>query len=195
MQLPNDPLRMAEDDQLRSCHIRELVQSVPIDAPSDHVAIPRTIIQYWHDLGALPPDVRECLYSWEPLKRYGFKRILIDDNGARSFISRRFGTRYLEAFDRCHHPAMRCDYFRLCYIYKHGGFYVDADEVYQGGDCQPFYRDNRLKIQPLCYDTRAVRWFTRTFLLRRRLTPPNGYSMSTTIHSWRRRSTRLFVWH
>jgi hypothetical protein len=50
---------------------------------------------------------------------------------------------------------MRCDYFRLCYIYRHGGFYVDADEVYQGGDCESLYRDNRLKIQPLCYDTQT----------------------------------------
>lgn len=48
---------------------------------------------------------------------------------------------------------MRSDYFRLCYILKNGGFYVDADEVYQGGDCRSWFLDNRLKIQPLCYDT------------------------------------------
>src|SRR5216683_5976133 len=136
MQLHNDPLQIAEDDRLRSCHIRELVQDdVPTDAPSGHIKIPKLIIQFWHDLAALPPDVSECLDSWEPLTRYGFKRVLVDDNGARGFISRRFGHPYVAAFDRCHHPAMRCDYFRLCYIYGHGGFYVDADEIYQGGDC------------------------------------------------------------
>jgi hypothetical protein len=36
---------------------------------------------------------------------------------------------------------MRCDYFRLCYIYRQGGFYVDADEIYQGGDYHSLYRD------------------------------------------------------
>ncbi len=48
---------------------------------------------------------------------------------------------------------MRCDYFRLCYIYAKGGFYVDADEVFQETDCNSFYQDNKLKLQPLCYDT------------------------------------------
>ena len=48
---------------------------------------------------------------------------------------------------------MRSDYFRLCYIFRHGGFYVDADEVYQGGDCRSWFLDRRLKLQPLCYDT------------------------------------------
>jgi hypothetical protein len=147
MQLRNNPLHIAEDDRLRSCYIRELVQDgVPINAPSGHVKIPKLIIQFWHDLAALPRDVRECLYSWEPLTTHGFKHVLIDDNEARAFISRRFGRRYVAAFDRCRHPAMRCDYFRLCYIYGQGGFYVDADEVYQGGDCQPLYRDNRLLL-------------------------------------------------
>jgi hypothetical protein len=47
---------------------------------------------------------------------------------------------------------MRCDYFRLCYIFSRGGFYVDADEVYRGGDCSPWFRDSRLKLRPLCYD-------------------------------------------
>src|SRR5207302_5191018 len=60
---------------------------------------------------------------------------------------------HVSAFDHCHHPAMRSDYFRLCYILKRGGFYVDADELYQGTDCSGLFCDNRLKIQPLCYDT------------------------------------------
>jgi hypothetical protein len=42
MQLRNNPLHISKDDRLRSCHIRELVQdSVPIDAPSGQVKIPK----------------------------------------------------------------------------------------------------------------------------------------------------------
>jgi hypothetical protein len=48
---------------------------------------------------------------------------------------------------------MRSDYFRLCYIFRLGGFYVDADEVYGGRDLPSWFRDHRLKVQPLCYDT------------------------------------------
>ena len=47
---------------------------------------------------------------------------------------------------------MRCDYFRLCYILHSGGFYVDADEVYQGSGCEHLLNDGKLKLQPLCYD-------------------------------------------
>ena len=156
MQLRNDSSTVAEDDYLRSCYMRELIQDEhPIDRPSGQVAIPRVIIQFWHDSDALPVDVRDCLDSWNPLKILGFRRVLFDDNRARAFICSEFGGSYVTAFDQCHHPAMRCDYFRLCYIYKYGGFYIDADEVYEGGDCESLYSDNRLKIQPLCYDTRT----------------------------------------
>ena len=50
---------------------------------------------------------------------------------------------------------MRSDYFRLCYIRKLGGFYVDADEFYAGGDFRPWSSNSRLKVQPLCYDAAA----------------------------------------
>lgn len=156
MQLRINPSHVAEDDRLRCCHMRELIQEGhSIDSPSGPVKIPKVLIQFWHDLVALPADVRDCLDSWEPLTTRGFRRVLFDDSEARTFIRRRLGDPYVAAFDRCRHPAMRCDYFRLCYIYRHGGFYVDADEVYQDGDCESLYRDNRLKIQPLCYDTRT----------------------------------------
>jgi len=154
MQFVLDPSRIAEDDDLRSRHIRELVQgAVPIEISSSKTNIPKVIVQFWHDMDEIPDDVQECLDSWKPLKKQGFSRVLFDDAGARRFISRRLGGSYVAAFDLCHHPAMRCDYFRLCYILTSGGFYVDADDVYQGTDCNYFLCDNRLKIQPLCYDT------------------------------------------
>lgn len=148
---------VAEDDGLRSSYMRQLIQEAPPPGqPLAPTTIPKVIVQFWHEANAIPADVHECLDSWEPLERQGFKRILFDDYEARRFISKSFGRRYVEAFDRCHHPAMRCDYFRLCYILRQGGFYVDADEFYQGGDCGSLFQDNRLKIQPLCYDTSAA---------------------------------------
>jgi hypothetical protein len=164
-----DPSRIAEDDALRSRYIRELVQeSVPIENSSSRTNIPRVIVQFWHDLDEIPEDVQECLDSWEPLKNQGFKRVLFDDDRARRFISKRFGGPYVAAFDRCHHPAMRCDYFRLCYIITYGGFYVDADEIYQGTECNHFFEDNRLKIQPLCYNRAAGTMIKPDVFIRRR---------------------------
>lgn len=163
----HDPSRIAEDDGLRSSHIRELVQeAVPIEKVSSRADIPKVIVQFWHDRDAIPEDVQECLDSWEPLNRQGFKRLLFDDNEAGRFISKRLGASYAAAFDLCHHPAMRCDYFRLCYILTHGGFYVDADEIYQGTECNHLFCDNRLKIQPLCYDTDARTMINTDIFLR-----------------------------
>ena len=149
-----NPYRIAEDDGLRSRHMRRLIQGGGVSGECDPApaTIPRVVIQFWDDSENIPADVQDCLDSWQPLDSRGFKRVLFDDYKARWFISKAFGGRHVAAFDRCHHPAMRCDYFRLCYLVRHGGFYVDADEFYQGGDCESLLRDDRLKIQPLCYD-------------------------------------------
>src|SRR5208282_6499459 len=58
----------------------------------------------------------------------------------------------LKALDACYHPAMRSDYFRLCYVGLRGGCYVDADDIYSGQSLDVLFGDGRLKLQPLCYD-------------------------------------------
>ncbi|MFG2925564.1 glycosyltransferase family 32 protein [Streptomyces sp. NPDC048305] len=115
--------------------------------------VPRVIVQFWDDTSHTPADVQECMTSWMPLEEEGFRRRVYDDESARSLINRQFGKTYTAAFDSCSHPAMRADYFRLCYLSRNGGFYVDADDVYQGTDWTPLFRDSRLRLQALCYDT------------------------------------------
>lgn len=145
-----------KDHAFRSQVIQWLLRQAPTQRPQERAgegAIPRVVVQYWHDLQALPSDVEGCLNSWQKLKKDGFERQIFDDARARSFIRENFAAKHVAAFDRCYHPAMRCDYFRLCYILRCGGFYVDADEVYQGSGCEALFEDDTIKIQPLCYDT------------------------------------------
>jgi len=152
----NDPVGCAEDDYSRSSYVRSLVQtpqSSPATPLGSKSTIPKMIVQFWHNSDRIPKDVQECLDTWKPLATHGFDRLIFDDQKARCFIFTEFGSTHVEAFDLCYHPAMRCDYFRLCYILSSGGFYVDADEMYQGKDFNHLFDDNRLKIQPLCYDT------------------------------------------
>ncbi|WP_342768804.1 glycosyltransferase family 32 protein [Allorhizocola rhizosphaerae] len=112
----------------------------------------RVLVQYWNDSTSIPIDVIQCLDSWLPLEANGFVRRLFDDVSALRFIERALSRRHVRAFLLCDHPAMRADYFRLCYILQNGGFYVDADDEYLGHGLDELLSDGRLKLQALCYD-------------------------------------------
>jgi mannosyltransferase OCH1-like enzyme len=145
---------IAEDDTSRSQYMRRLISDVDgqvMGAPDPQV--PRVLVQFWDDAKAIPHDVKECIESWHPLEEQGFERLLFDDRSAERFITNNFDSEYLVAFKRCAHPAMRSDYFRLCYMLLKGGFYADADDIFYGGDIEGLIRDQKLKLQPLCYDT------------------------------------------
>lgn len=141
--------------QQRSDFIRGLVQqSTSCIAIGDKYpnASPRTIVQYWHDRRELPIDVAECIASWSRWTRGGFRHCLFDEHSAKAFIRDSLDARHEYAFERCYHPAMQADYFRLCYLSVEGGCYVDADDVCLGEDIASLFDDGRLKVQPLCYD-------------------------------------------
>src|SRR5947209_9267249 len=74
-----------EHHRRRSEFIRELVQR-PLGQRSinNHCRqpTPRTIVQFWHYLGQLPPDVEECVRSWAVWEASGFKHKLFDERTA-----------------------------------------------------------------------------------------------------------------
>lgn len=149
----SDPNIVSEDDNLRSFHIQELVhENTPKIRTEISPKIPKVIIQFWHNLNEIPDDVQTCLESWKILREQEYKRILFDTKAAKLFIERYFGDSQVNAFNKCNHPAMQCDYFRLCYILVKGGFYVDVDEIYSGKDINYLFTDYKLKLQPLCYE-------------------------------------------
>jgi Glycosyltransferase sugar-binding region containing DXD motif len=149
-----DAERVADDDRLRSNYVRELLWEAEDDTPSPSAnEIPTTIMQFWDDASAIPADVSECLESWRSAAAAaGLTYTLFDDASAERCIASSLGSAFADAFTRCPHPAMRSDYFRLCYIFRYGGLYVDADDVYKGVELRSCFDDGRLKVQPLCYD-------------------------------------------
>lgn len=158
-----------EHHRQRSEFVRKLVQGrFHRQALSDRCKrdAPRTIVQFWHDLRALPKDVRACIASWTRWETKGYKHYLFDDNSARAFISRSLGARHEHALGRCYHPAMRADYFRLCYLLVEGGLYVDADEVCVCPDIACLFEGGRLKAQPLCYDINSATMVSPSVFLR-----------------------------
>ena len=143
-----------EDHKARSRFIRKLVQNPNsiIKSSIYYRKIPMRIVQFWDRLDRLPHDVQGCIETWRRIEEQGFERLLFDKQQARDFIFKNLGLRYSHAFDKCYHPAMQSDYFRLCYIFVEGGCYIDADDIYDGAEIQHLFRDGQLKIQPLCYD-------------------------------------------
>lgn len=151
----------------RSEFIRSLVQKsrAPQATDNEALGVPKTIVQFWHDLGQLPEDVRECISSWSRWKTSGFAHRVFDTADAAKFISRSLGPDHARAFTRCYHPAMQADYFRLCYLLVEGGLYVDADDVCIVTDIASLFEGRRLKVQPLCYDITSDSMVTPTDFL------------------------------
>ncbi len=148
-----DPLE--ENHRARSNFTRQVVQHFGkhLDVQAAYLDTPpRRIVQFWNDLDQLPNDVKECIHSWRELERQGFEILMFDASSAKEFIRTHLGSRYERAFEKCYHPAMQSDYFRLCYIFMQGGCYIDADDVCSGEDVEHLFSDGRLKVQPLCYD-------------------------------------------
>jgi hypothetical protein len=158
-----------EHHRQRSEFIRGLVQrsadQVPINSRYEQ-GPSRTIVQFWHDLKELPKDIEECIASWRRWTTSGFTHHLFDERSAQEFIADELGARHVRAFDRCYHPAMQADYFRLCYLLIEGGLYVDADDVCVSTQINRLFDDGRLKVQPLCYDIASDGMVNTTDFLR-----------------------------
>lgn len=173
----NNGITISENDQRRSEIVHDIVQNngkLFKHHSNSNDSIPKIIVQYWDDPNSIPNDVHQCLKTWDQLSEIGCKRLLFNDQSARNFISKVLSQRHLEAYDRCYHPAMKSDYFRLCFILAYGGCYVDADDSYCGTNLQYLFSDKRLKLQPLCYDIS-----TDEMLAPDRFTQPGEYS-----HHW-----------
>ena len=148
-----DSTAIEADWKLRSLTLKRLTCQATPDrqvtlGPSP---VPRVLVQYWDD-PKVPDDVAKCLASWAALESLDFTRLLFDRHAARTFIFSTYDDKYAAAFDAAPHPAARSDYFRLCYLAVHGGWYVDADDQFQDADIDTLLQPRGLRVQALCYD-------------------------------------------
>jgi len=90
---------------------------------------PMTIMQFW-DTAEPPADVVVFMDKWSALYPGRYHRFCAASAG--EFIEAHFDEDVAAAFGKCWHPAMQADFFRLCYLYRNGGAYIDADEEPRG---------------------------------------------------------------
>lgn len=86
-------------------------------------------MQFW-DTPSAPPDVEELMESWRTDPQFVYHRHSADS--AYAFVQDHFDRRTLAVFESCAVPAMQSDVFRLCWLYEHGGIYIDADQGNRG---------------------------------------------------------------
>jgi predicted Zn-dependent protease len=92
-------------------------------------SIPRRIVQYWNTT-TIPGEVAALMQSWQAAE--GFDYTCLDRQQALSFLRKAFGAGHARAFQLANSPAEECDFLRLCWLYKHGGIYADADDKLTG---------------------------------------------------------------
>ena len=88
-----------------------------------HPVIPLKVYMTWHTK-VLPPKMQANLNRLK-CDNPKFEFIIYDDNDCREFIKNNFSNEVLWAFDKLNPGAYKADLWRLCILYKYGGYYLD----------------------------------------------------------------------
>lgn len=71
----------------------------------------------------LPKYIKNNLIKLNPEWNYNF----YDDNQVKNFLKKEYPSIVLEKFNSFTKGAHKADLFRVCWLYKHGGVYIDVD--------------------------------------------------------------------
>jgi mannosyltransferase OCH1-like enzyme len=82
------------------------------------------LVQFW-DTPQAPFEVEILMQSWQQDPSFEYNRF--SKETADVFIEAHFDASVLSAYRSCALPAMQADFFSYCFLYHHGGLYVDAD--------------------------------------------------------------------
>lgn len=85
--------------------------------------IPKHIMFTYVDISLVPNKVFD---DWRNLHN-DYKLIFFDDDDCIYFFIKKFGISFASYFTKIEHPPHKADFFRLCFLYKYGGIYMDID--------------------------------------------------------------------
>lgn len=87
--------------------------------------IPQVLFLTYFTSEAVPAKVFD---RWRHLNPE-YDIVFFSDYDCEYCIEHFYGERYLRLYRAVPHPALRCDFFRLCLLYVYGGVYCDIDLV------------------------------------------------------------------
>ena len=91
--------------------------------------IPKKIFQTWETSeNELSPDMQYYINSWKE-KNPDYEFHFYNANERYEFIKDNFDHEVLDAYNRLKPGAFKCDLWRICILYIHGGFYTDIDTL------------------------------------------------------------------
>ena len=96
-------------------------------SPAGNRPIPRRMLQFWDK--PQPPGEVAMLMERCKAANPDYEHVLFSDADADDFIATHHGVREVDTYRGCFHVSAKADFFRLAYLYRMGGFYIDADEV------------------------------------------------------------------
>ena len=105
------------------------------------VSIPRIIMQTWktEELPEQWKSTQESIRKHMPHWEY----VLMTDEMNRKFVEQHFPS-FLPYYDAFPYPIQRADAIRYCWLYIHGGLYLDCDFELQGPLDELFTADSDL---------------------------------------------------
>jgi len=113
-------------------------------------AIPKRIVQTFKTK-TFSPQFQAIVDQWKT-KNPSFEYVLYDDTNCYEFLQKNFDARVLRAYKRIGPGAFKADLWRYCYLFIHGGVYVDIDTVCLGA-IEDFFTPGTEFIAPIDLNT------------------------------------------
>ena len=111
-----------------------IIQDAPIIIPHCNTSmfynyrkneIPFTIVQSWKSRESVPGRIFEAIRKYAP----EYKHVFFDDNDAVMFLSQNYPPQVLNVYHSMKSRAHKADLFRYCYLFIHGGVWLDMKTV------------------------------------------------------------------
>jgi len=115
--------KIYEEERVRDDVMKRKKIDFIINIEDEGKNIPHIIMQTYKSINSVPELVFDNIKNQNPDWEYNF----LDDKEIEKFLKKEYPPQILQKFNSFSHGAHRADLFRLCWLYKKGGVYVDID--------------------------------------------------------------------